>query len=347
MAQQVRLQKYIADCGITSRRKAEDLILQGRVTINQQVVTELGTKVTPSADVVHVDGDIVDIGRVERLYIVLNKPRGYMSTLHDPEERKTIMDLVKEIPERIYPVGRLDYLSEGLLIMTNDGEVANQIIHPSTGVTKVYEVKVFGVVNEVLLKKLRNGVQTEEGFLKPSAVRVIKQLPAKTWLEFRLNEGRNREIRRICEALGLTVDKLKRVAIGGLSVDGIAPGKWNMLSKTKLLETVGIDKKGVLNEDKATYFSAKKTINIKRKSLPDGPRADDQVYHMYRKESYFETLKLAKEKAKDIRRKEWEETMEKKETAHKKRKDKKSLRQKKKSDHAAANAKTKMTFEYV
>lgn len=347
MAQEIRLQKYIADCGVTSRRKAENLILQGRVTVNQRVVTELGTKVAPHMDVIHVDGDLIDIGRVEKLYVILNKPRGYMTTLNDPEGRQTVLDLVKEIPERIYPVGRLDYLSEGLLIMTNDGEVANQIIHPSASITKVYEVKIFGVVNDQILKKLRNGVQTEEGFLKPSGVRVIKQLQAKTWLEFRLSQGRNREIRRICEAVGLTVDKLRRVAIGGLSVNGVAPGKWTIMSKSKLLETVGFDRNGNLDEEKATYFSPKKSINLKRKSLPDGPRADDEMYQMYRRENYFETLQTAKVKAKDARRKEWEENMAKKEAAHKKRKDRKFFRQKKKDAHAEANKKVPMTFEYV
>ncbi len=347
MAQEVRLQKYIADCGITSRRKAEDLILQGRVTINKTLITELGTKVKPNIDVVHVDGDIIDIGRIERLYIVLNKPRGYMTTLSDPEGRKTIMDLVREIPERIYPVGRLDYLSEGLLIMTNDGEVANTIIHPSSGLTKVYEVKVFGVINEGILQKLRAGVQTEEGFLKPSSVRVLKQLPAKTWLEFRLKQGRNREIRRICEALGLTVDKLRRIAIGGLSVNGIAPGKWTIMSKRKLLEAVGIDQGGMIDEKRSIYISGKKTVNLKRRSLPDGPRADDEVYHMYRKETYFETLSAAKLKAKEQRKEEWESSMEKKEDAHQKRKFKKKARQEKKSNHAMANTKLKMSYETV
>ncbi|MBT7610238.1 MAG: rRNA pseudouridine synthase [Bacteriovoracaceae bacterium] len=347
MAVEIRLQKYIADCGVTSRRKAEALILQGRVTINNNVITELGTKVNCDADVVQVDGDIIDIGRVEKLYIVLNKPRGYMTTLDDPEGRKTIMELVKEIPERIYPVGRLDYLSEGLLIMTNDGELANKIIHPSAGITKVYEVKIFGVINEAILTKLRNGVQTEEGFLKPTSVRVIKQMQAKTWIEFRLQQGRNREIRRICEAMGLTVDKLKRVAIGGLSINGIAPGRWMIMSKSKLMESIGLDKHGILDQEKVNYVSLKKTVNLRRKSLPDGPRADDEVFHMYRRETYFETLNNAKIKAKDERRKVWEESMDKKETAHKKRKDKKDLRQLKKDNHAAANAKVKMSFEYV
>ena len=154
---EVRLQKYIADCGITSRRKAEELIVQGRVEVNGELITELGTKVNAGRDAVVVDGNPIDINRVEKMYLLLNKPRGYVTTLNDPEGRKTVMDLVREISERIYPVGRLDYLSEGLLLLTNDGELANKIMHPSHEVVKVYEVKVFGAVNETILKKLRDG----------------------------------------------------------------------------------------------------------------------------------------------------------------------------------------------
>ena len=212
----IRLQKYIADAGITSRRKAEDLILQGRVEVNGDIVRELGVKVHKNDDVVTVDGDTISPSRVEKIYVVFHKPRGCMTTLNDPEGRKTVMDYLGDITERIYPVGRLDYLSEGLLLLTNDGEFANHIIHPSGNITKVYEVKIFGAVNSDILKSLRKGVQTEVGFLKPQSVRVIKQLNSKTWLEFRLTDGKNREIRRLCEAVGLTIDKLKRVAIGGL-----------------------------------------------------------------------------------------------------------------------------------
>ena len=145
--QSIRLQKAIADAGITSRRKAEEMILQGRVQVNGEKVRLLGTKVNPDHDAVVVDGDPIDMGRKENIYIVLNKPRGIITSMSDPEGRKTVMDLVQDVTERIYPVGRLDYLSEGLLLMTNDGELANNIIHPREGITKVYEVKVFGAVS--------------------------------------------------------------------------------------------------------------------------------------------------------------------------------------------------------
>ena len=154
----LRLQKYIADCGFTSRRKAEELIKQGKVKVNGVISSELGVKVDPVNDVIAIDGQVLDRESVQKHYILMNKPRGVMTTLSDPEGRATIMDYVKEISERIYPVGRLDYLSEGLLLLTNDGETANMIMHPSYNITKVYEVKVFGAVNDAILKKLRNGI---------------------------------------------------------------------------------------------------------------------------------------------------------------------------------------------
>lgn len=293
----IRLQKYIADCGITSRRKAEHMITQGRVTVNGEVVMELGTKVDPQNDIVLVDGHLADLNAVEPIYLMLHKPRGFVTTLNDPEGRETVMDLVKDVSERIYPVGRLDYLSEGLLIMTNDGEVANMIMHPKYNVTKVYEVKVFGSVTETILNKLRAGAYLEEGFVKPSSVRVIKQLPTKTWIEFRLNEGRNREIRRLCEAVGLTVDKLKRLAVGGLSVEGVAPGKYRLMSKVQMLTAIGLNEDGTLKKvaNAEGFMSAKKTIDLKKKRPQPGTVADDETFKKFRRETYFESLKLISE----------------------------------------------------
>lgn len=294
---EIRLQKFIADCGITSRRKAEQLITQGRVSINGEVVMELGTKVDPNNDVVLVDGHLADLAAVDQVYLILHKPRGFVTTLNDPEGRETVMDLVKDVSERIYPVGRLDYLSEGLLIMTNDGEVANMIMHPKFNVTKVYEVKVFGSVTETILNKLRAGAYLEEGFVKPTSVRVIKQLPTKTWLEFRLNEGRNREIRRLCEAVGLTVDKLKRLAVGNLSVEGVAPGKYRLMSKSQLLNAIGLNEDGTLKKaaNAEGFMSSKKTIDLKKKRPQPGTVADDEAFKKFRRETYFESLKLIQE----------------------------------------------------
>ncbi len=297
----LRLQKFISDCGITSRRKAEIMIREGRVSVNGEVVTELGTKVNPYSDVVMVDGALADLNAVEPIYLMLHKPRGYVTTLNDPEGRETVMDLVKEIPERIYPVGRLDYLSEGLLLMTNDGEFANMVMHPKYNVTKVYEVKVFGSVTETILNKLKAGAYLEEGLVKPTSVRVIKQLPTKTWIEFRLNEGRNREIRRLCEAVGLTVDKLKRLAIGGLSVEGVAPGKFRVMSKDQMLGHIGLNQDGTLKKvlNQEGFISSKKTIDLKKKRPQPGTVADDEAFKKFRRETYFDSLKqIAEQKTK-------------------------------------------------
>jgi 23S rRNA pseudouridine2605 synthase len=289
---EVRLQKYIADCGITSRRKAENLILEGKVKVNGKLCTTLGTKVDTSEDVVMVNDEVIDIEAVDHIYLVLNKPRSFVTTMNDPEGRRTVMDLVP-ISTRVFPVGRLDYLSEGLLILTNDGELANKIIHPRFQVAKTYEVKVFGKVNDTILKKLRAGIVAHDGVLKPKSVRIIEQLPNKTWLEFRLTEGKNREIRRICEASGVTIDKLKRVAIGGLAVTGIAPGKWQYITKSDLLKSIGIKADGSPLTNAVEYVSHKKTINVKKqnKVQKETTLADSKEFTKFRKEVYFETVR--------------------------------------------------------
>lgn len=293
---EIRLQKFIADCGITSRRKAEHLIIQGKVTVNGEVVMELGTKVNPATDTVAVDGSTIELDHDQRVYIVLHKPRCVMTTVSDPEGRPTVMDLLHtDVPGRVYPVGRLDYLSEGLLIMTNDGEVANMIMHPRYNVTKLYEVKVFGSVTETIIKKLKEGTYLEDGFVKPLSVRVISQLPSKTWLEFRLGEGKNREIRKLCEAVGLTVDKLKRVAIEGLTVDGIAPGKYRFYTKRQLLSSLGLKEDGTKLAGTKTYVSPKKSVNVVKKGAQQGIQADDEIFHKFRREQYFDTIKKLKE----------------------------------------------------
>jgi 23S rRNA pseudouridine2605 synthase len=290
--QKIRLQKFIADCGFSSRRKAEEFIKEGRVKVNGVVASELGTKVNPENDVVSVDGQLLDLGSVHKHYILMNKPRGFVTTLMDPEGRRTVMDLIKEVPERVYPIGRLDYLSEGLLLLTNDGDMANKIMHPRYNVTKVYEVKVFGSVNDSILRKLRNGVNVDGVFLKPMAARVIKQLSGKTWLEFRLCEGKNREIRKICEASGLTIDKLKRVAIEELSIDQISPGNYTFLTKRELLKCLGFNREGQKLGRELSYVSSKKSINIKKRRFSnDEVFADDSSFRKFRKETYFEASK--------------------------------------------------------
>ncbi len=328
----VRLQKYIADCGVTSRRKAEEMIVQGRVTINGELVSELGTKVNPKSDTVMVDGALVDPASVEKIYMLLHKPRGYMTTLFDPEGRETVMDLCREVSERIYPVGRLDYLSEGLLLMTNDGEMANMVMHPSHSLTKVYEVKIFGSVTETILEKLRQGFNDPEvGMLRPRSVRVIKQLPTKTWVEFRLTDGKNREIRRLCDAVGITIDKLKRIAIEGLTIDGIAPGKFRYITKRYLLEALGVDENGKRLKDAPRYVSSKKTVWVDRKGAQPGTASDDRAFAKFKKETYYTSLKeIAETKAKK-REEAIARGFEEKEAAHQKRKEKKVAREQRKN----------------
>jgi len=287
---EVRLQKYIADCGITSRRKAEDLIVKGRVKINGTTVTLLGTKIDPEKDTVLVDGSLADHRSVQKLYILLHKPRGYVTTVSDPQGRDTVMDLIREVSERVYPVGRLDYLSEGLLLMTNDGEVANTIMHPRHEVIKVYEVKIFGVLDPQMLYKLREGVTVEGELLKPLSVRPLKQLDNKTWVEIRLAEGKNREIRKICEALDITIDKLRRVAIGNLTINGIAPGRYVYLSKKDIYNGLNL---------KSDYFSPKKSITIKARKSTVKKMANDVSYKKYRKDTYNSVMRSYAEKDKE------------------------------------------------
>lgn len=293
----VRLQKVIADCGVTSRRKAEGLILDGRVEVNGKIVTELGTKVNPHKDTIQVDGNTLELMAVDKVYLVMNKPRAYMTTLSDPEGRPTVMELIYGVKQRIFPVGRLDYLSEGLLILTNDGDLANMIMHPKYEVEKVYEVKVFGHVNEGILAKIKRGVMTEDGLLKPKSVRVIEQLPNKTWLEFRLNEGKNREIRKICDAVELTVDKLRRVAIEGLNIQSLPVGQYMFTTRKELLKALGLNEQGVKVMNR-TFVSAKKSLNVGKvaKIVAKTARpADDKKFQSFRKENYYETVKSIKD----------------------------------------------------
>ena len=227
-----RLQKIIAAAGIASRRKAEELITSGRVQVNGTVITELGSKADPEVDHVRVNGKLLQ-GEQRHTYLLLNKPKGYVTTVSDPEQRPTVMDLMKGVKGRVYPVGRLDYASEGLLIMTNDGELANLLMKAGSHVSKTYLVKVAGAPTEEAIAKLRSGVSiaTDDGKrvrTAPAAVKVIKEA-TNPWYEITLIEGRNRQLRRMFEAVGHHVEKIKRVKYGPLVLD-VPPGEYRSLT---------------------------------------------------------------------------------------------------------------------
>ncbi len=305
----VRLQKFISEAGVASRRKAEELIAAGLVTVNGETVREMGIKINPAIDVVEVDGSMVDCSTVEKVYVVLNKPKAVMTTADDPEGRETVMDFCKEISQRIYPVGRLDYHSEGLLILTNDGDLAYKITHPKFEIEKVYEVKVFGIVSDELLRKIKSGIISQGEKLKPKSVRIIKKLENKTWLEFRLIEGKNREIRRICENLGLTIDKLKRVAIEGLSIGKISLGRFQTFTKRKMLDLLNMNEDGSRRKSDKTFVSAKRTVKAvkdkdRERKFEKGVSADDEKFVKYRKENYKDTIQKHKEYAENEKIKE-------------------------------------------
>jgi 23S rRNA pseudouridine2605 synthase len=227
-----RLQKIMAECGVASRRKSEEIIAARRVTVNGQVVTELGTKADPDIDAICVDGTPLP-RRQHFLYFVLHKPKGYVTTASDPQGRPTVMDLMKGIPERVYPVGRLDYASEGLLLMTNDGALAQKLTKAGSHVPKTYLVKISGKPDGATLDRLRAGIEItlDDGRrvkTSPTEIRLVEDA-ANPWYEMVLIEGRNRQIRRMFDRVGFQVEKIKRVKFGHLALD-VPAGKFRPLA---------------------------------------------------------------------------------------------------------------------
>jgi ribosomal large subunit pseudouridine synthase B (EC 5.4.99.-) len=232
MSEKIRLQKYLARCGIASRRHAEELIRQGRVKVNGVTVTEMGVTVSPG-DLVEFDGKPV-VPEEKPVYILLNKPAGYVTTVSDPQGRKTVMDLLKGVKERVYPVGRLDYDTEGLLILTNDGDFAYKSTHPRHQVNKTYIAEVEGIPSNEALRKLRDGVMLDGRLTSPADVKILKQKKRSAVLKITIHEGRNRQVRRMCEAVGHPVLFLKRISIGGLRLGNLKPGEWRYLTASEL-----------------------------------------------------------------------------------------------------------------
>src|SRR5665648_142390 len=226
-----RLQKYLAGAGIASRRKCEELILQGRVEVNNFVVTELGTKVDPQKDIIKVDDKLVKYKENKHYsYILLNKPKGYLTSLSDPFGRPTVLDLLKDIKERVYPVGRLDYNSEGLLILTNDGELTYALTHPTKEVEKIYIVKVKGIPSSEKLKTLSKGVTLKNNYkISPCHIYLLNTINGNAILKIKIKEGKKRQIRKMAEYIGHFVLKLKRIQTGPISLTGVKPVSYTHL----------------------------------------------------------------------------------------------------------------------
>ena len=229
-----RLQKLIARAGICSRREAEKLIAAGRVKVDGQIVRELGAKANLNQNI-SVDGKLLTFDD-EKIYLMLNKPRGYVSTAHDERGRKTVLDLLGEnFQGRVYPVGRLDLNSEGLILLTNDGDLTNALIHPRYEVSKTYRVKISGDVTEEKLDRLRAGIELDDGLTAPAEIFLLD----KDLVEVTIHEGRNRQVRRMFAAVGCDVKRLRRIKFAGLTLDGLKVGKWRSLTAAEVAALKG------------------------------------------------------------------------------------------------------------
>ncbi len=222
-----RITKILSESGVASRRQAENWIREGRVTVNGGIV-QIGAKADPSRDHIKVDGRRVFLSG-EKIYLLLNKPKGTITTTEDPEGRTTVFDLIKSPKTRLFPVGRLDYDAEGFLLLTNDGEMAHGLSHPSFGIPRTYQVKIRGNPSPAEMKKLSQGVFLEDGRTAPCRIKVLSQREGKQWLEMVLYEGRNRQIKRMWGKMGYPVLKLKRVAFAGLHIGGLRPREYRDL----------------------------------------------------------------------------------------------------------------------
>ena len=236
--EEVRLQKFLAECGIASRRKCEEYILQGKVQVNGKIITELGTKINSEKDEVKFENKIVTSNEKKK-YILLNKPIGYVTTAEDQFGRDTVLDLVK-VKERVVPVGRLDMYTSGALILTNDGDFTYKITHPKHEIEKTYTVTVKGIIDNKEVEQLRNGVKIEDYTTKPAKVKILKTDIEKniSRLEITIHEGKNRQVRKMCEAVGKKVIALHRSKIGKITVKELELGKWRYLTEKEIQQLV-------------------------------------------------------------------------------------------------------------
>jgi 23S rRNA pseudouridine2605 synthase len=226
----MRLQKYIALSGVASRRKAEEMIQEGRVKVNHQVIQTLGEKINIETDIVEVDETIIHVEQ-RKVYIMINKPVRFVSTASDQFSRPTVLDLVKnDFSERLYPVGRLDYDTEGLLLLTNDGDLTYKITHPKHIIKKVYMANVKGIPTKVKLDEFRKGLEIDDYITSPAGIEVVRIIKGGCELRVTIHEGRNRQVRKMCEKIGHPVTKLKRVAIGDIVLEDLPVGNWRHLT---------------------------------------------------------------------------------------------------------------------
>ncbi len=240
----VRLQKFLSECGVASRRKSEELIEQGAVRVNGQVAS-IGDKINPKSDTVTVKGKKI-IKQKSHTYIMLHKPRGFITTMSDERDRKCVAELIKDVPGRVYPVGRLDKDSEGMLLCTNDGEFANAMTHPRKHVPKTYRVTVRPGITQEQITELTTGIVINDRMTAPAEIRVVTREEGRVVLEIILYEGRNRQIRKMCEAVGLEVARLKRTAVGSVKLGMLKQGDWRDLTEDevrKLMLAAGMERK--------------------------------------------------------------------------------------------------------
>ncbi|MCL2158443.1 MAG: rRNA pseudouridine synthase [Oscillospiraceae bacterium] len=234
--QELRIQKYLSEQGIASRRRAEELVARGLVLVNGKPAS-IGQKIVPEIDEIMVEGVIVEQRQKnKKIYIMLYKPAGVVTTMSDEQSRPCISDILKkeEIGERVYPVGRLDMYSEGLLLLTNDGETANKLMHPRHKINKIYHILIKGKIDQDTVKKLSEPIFVEGKKTAPAKVEIIEQKENHTKLKVEISEGKNRQLRRLCENLDLTILKLKRICVGRLNLGNLAPGKWRHLSRGEI-----------------------------------------------------------------------------------------------------------------
>src|SRR3972149_6170232 len=228
-----RLQKIIARAGVASRREAEKMMLDGRVSVNNQIIRQLGVRADINKDQIRIDGALI-YTESEKVYILLNKPRGYVTTLHDPQQRPIVTDLLHDVSVRVFPVGRLDYDSQGLLLMTNDGDFAQKLLHPRFHIHRTYQVKIKGTLKKEEIRTLTRGIDLEDGKFRPDDLRVSRINEKSSWLFMTLHEGKNRIIRRALSSLGHEVLEIVRIRLGGIELGELRTGQYRFLTRKEI-----------------------------------------------------------------------------------------------------------------